>query len=390
MKNNSKLIGIDGNEANVEKRVGSNVYAFQILNNIWQLENNKRKNKRSGLRFKIYLKNKPLTDLPEEKDWWQYRLLKAKKLWTQWRLPLDLYLFSPRPDLFFSPGHYGPRFCPSPLAIAIMDLAFLRFPNQFKKEDLYQLINWTNYSVKKASHIFTISKASKKEIVDYYHYPENQISLTYPAVKDYQFKDKEVKKTFNRLAGDYKIEPSSYFLYIGTLQPRKNLGRLIDAFYKFKKKADFKKMKLIIGGKKGWLYKDIFAKVQKLNLVREVVFPGFVSEIEKTALLKNAFCFVFPSLYEGFGIPLVEAMKFSCPVVSSKTSSLPEVAGRAAVYIKNPQIVGSIYQSMVKMVKLKPSKRKELIEQGQIQVKKFSWKQSAAKVLQVLKKLSEE
>jgi len=254
------LIGIDGNEANVKNRVGSNVYAYQLL---WQMYN-----QNSRVKYKIYLKDKPLDDLPKETEYWQYKVLKPKFLWTQWRLPMELYLTSEKPDLFFTPGHYAPRFCPSPTVISIMDLAFLRYPEQFKKSDRYQLVNWTKYSIQKASHIFTISQFTKKEIIHFYKYPRDKITVTYPGVENIKYQGSKCK---------YK----NYFLYIGTLQPRKNIIRLIEAFKTLNNK-------LVIVGKKGWLYDDIFNKVKELGLEDKVIFTGFVDEQEKIALLQNA------------------------------------------------------------------------------------------------------
>jgi len=141
---------------------------------------------------------------------------------------------------------------------------------------------------------------------------------------------------------------------------------------------------LVIVGKKGWLYKNIFKKVQELGLKDKVIFTGFVSEKEKVSFLANAFAFILPSLYEGFGIPVLEAMKVGCPVIVSENSSLPEAAGNAAMYIDNPYSVYSIYQAMLKMVKLNKQQRKQLIESGLERVKKFSWKKSAQKVLKQL------
>ena len=375
------LIGIDGNEANVKNRVGSNVYAFQLL---WNIFNIQRKSEKK-IRFKIYLKKKPLGDLPEKGDWWQYKILKPSALFTQLRLPLQLYLEKKKPDVFFTPGHYAPRVSPVPTVISIMDLAFLRFPGQFRRKDLYQLINWTKYSVNNASHIFTISEFSKKEIIYFYNYPKEKITVTYPGTNNSELQNPKSKTKIKNL----KLKIKNYFLYIGTLQPRKNLITLIEAFKKINssQNSELSKLKLVIVGKKGWMYEEIFGKVKQLRLEDKVIFTGFVSEEEKTALLKNAIAYVLPSLYEGFGIPVIEAMQAGCPVVISRNSSLPEVGGEAAEYIQNPQKVDSIQKSMQKMVKLAPEERNKLIKKGYSQAQKFSWERCAKKTLEILQKL---
>ncbi len=173
------------------------------------------------------------------------------------------------------------------------------------------------------------------------------------------------------------------------MQPRKNLITLIEAFKKINssQNSELSKLKLVIVGKKGWMYEEIFGKVKQLGLEDKVIFTGFVSEEEKSALLKNAIAYVLPSLYEGFGIPVIEAMQAGCPVVISRNSSLPEVGGEAAEYIQNPQKVDSIQKSMQKMVKLAPEERNKLIKKGYSQAQKFSWERCAEKTLEILQKL---
>lgn len=375
------MIGIDGNEANVKNRVGSNVYAFQVLKNIYENREQRRENR--GLRFKIFLKEGPLNDLPKKTTWWKYEVLKPKFLWTQWRLPLELCFQKEKPDVFFTPGHYAPRFCPVPLVISIMDLAFLRFPEQFKKNDLYQLINWTRYSVKKASHILTISEFTKREIIHFYNYPAKNITVTYPGI---EIENLELRTKNIEVLRKYGIK-DNYFLYIGTLQPRKNLIRLIEAFKNLITHHSSLITNLVIVGKKGWMYDEIFEKVKQLELEDKVVFTNYVSNEEKYILLKNAFAFILPSLYEGFGIPVLEAMQVGCPVIISKTSSLPEVADNAAFYINDPNSIDSIYQAMLKMVKLEDRERERLVEKGFNQVKKFSWEKCGEETLKILKKI---
>ncbi len=371
------IIAIDGNEANVKNRVGSNEYAFQILRGIWQCQK-----PGSDLEFRIYLKNPPLPDLPKPTSWWQYQVLKPKFLWTQWRLPLELFLKQNQIDLFFTPGHYAPRFCPIPLVIAIMDLAFLRFPQQFRKKDLYTLVNWTKRSVKQASHIFTISQFSKKEIEHFYNFPGEKITVTYPGLKKIQSLTQNLK-----ILEKYRIEKNKYFLHIGTLQPRKNLVRLIKAFGAINTKYQIPNTKLLIVGKKGWLYEEIFNKVRQLKLEEQIVFTGYVGEEEKAILLKNALALVLPSLYEGFGIPVLEAMQIGCPVIVSRNSSLSEVVGETGLYIDDPLSVSCIKKVLLKMVKLDQNQRQRLINSGLKQAKKFSWLKAGKKTLDVLKEV---
>src|SRR3989344_8830539 len=156
------IIGIDGNEANVTNRVGIGEYSFELLRQFAEL-------RIKNLEFRIYLKNTPLSDMPKEGENWTYRVIKPGKLWTQWRLPMDLYLHKPKPDVFFTPSHYAPRFSPVPTVISVMDLSYVYFKELFNKSDLQQLQSWTEYSVKKAKKILTISNSSKNDIIKEYN-----------------------------------------------------------------------------------------------------------------------------------------------------------------------------------------------------------------------------
>lgn len=357
------LIGIDGNEANVERRVGIGKYAFELLKEFHKFSF-------PNLQFTIYLKNKPLSDFPKENSNWKYRVIGPRKLWTQFGLPADLYVHRPRPDVFFSPSHYAPRFSPIPTAISIMDLSYIKFPELFKKNDLYQLINWTKYSAKKASRIFTISLASKNDIIKEYKLPEDRVVVTYPGLK--------------LLSAKPKMTKGNYILFVGTLQPRKNIVKLIEAFSKLK--TNHPDLDLLIVGKKGWLFEDILKAPKKFNVSDSVKFKDFVSDLELVSLYKNAQCFVLPSLYEGFGLPVLEAMKYGCPVITSNVSSLPEAGGNAALYV-NPEDVSDIKEKMEKILSDKKL-RDEMIKKGYEHVKKFSWEKTARETLKVLEEIS--
>lgn len=367
------IIGVDGNEANVQNRVGVGEYAFELLKQF-----NKSNLPAGGLEFRVYLKEKPLSDLPGEDDRWRYRVVKPKKLWTQFGLPLDLYFYRPRPGIFFSPTHYAPRFCPVPSVISIMDLSFLYFPEMFKKSDRYQLKNWTAYSVKMAKKIFTISQASKNDIIEKYSLPEKRVVVTYLG---YKMKADSRQKNFKV---KYGIE-REYILFVGTLQPRKNIARLIEAFSTLSQK--FSDVDLIIAGKPGWMYEEIYVAPQKFNVVDKVKFLGYVPDDDLPMLYQNAACFVLPSLYEGFGLPVLEAMANDCPVVVSNTSSLPEVGGDAAIYV-NPESVESIAEGVTKALVLGEKERNDLINKGREQVKKFSWEKCARETLKVLEEVA--
>lgn len=371
------IIGIDGNEANVEQRVGISEYAFELLKEF-------RKYEVGSMKYEVYLKTLPLKTLPQEDENWRYRVIGPKELWTQVRLPFDLYLHKPRPDVFFSPTHYAPRFSPVPTIVSVMDLSYIFFPELFNKSDLYQLRNWTAYSVRQASRILTISKYSKNAIIEEYGVSEDRVVVTYPGLKEMIGLTPQIY-TMNRLQSHYGIH-DRYILFVGTLQPRKNIVRLVEAFSQAVE--DEKDLQLVIVGKKGWMYEEILAAPKKFNVEERVKFLDFVSDEELPSLYQHAECFVLPSLYEGFGLPVLEAMQYGCPVITSKVSSLPEAGGDAALYV-DPEDVADIAKKIKRLLSDK-ALRKEMIEKGKKQVAKFSWEKTARETLAVLQDVAEE
>ena len=370
------FIGIDGNEANIKNRVGSNQYAFELLKALRQKESDRRHE------FLIYLKEGPRADLPKETKWWRYRIIKPAKLWTQWRLPLDLYIHRPRPDVFFSPGHYAPRWCPMPLVISIMDLGYLHFPEHFTKPVYYQLKNLTERSIKDADHILTISEATKRDIIKKYNVSQNRITVTYPGWKKQKTKNKRQKiKDINK---KYRIK-GDYILFLGTLKPSKNIEGLLEA-YKLLAISDKRLASLVIAGKKGWMYEQIFKKVKELGLEKKVIFTGFVPEEDISSLIKEAKVFVMPSFWEGFGIPAVEAMAMGTPVVAGNAGSLPEVIGGAGILI-DPHDARDIAKGIKEVLEDK-SLYNRLRKNGIERAKEFSWQKCAQKTLETLENVA--
>jgi len=363
------ILGVDGNEANVDRQVGVSVYTFNLLKYF-------KSQASPFLIFKIFLKEKPLPHLPKESKYFIYETISPKFLWTQLALPFRLY--KKDVDIFFSPAHYGPRFCPVPLVVTIHDLSYIYYPQDFLKKDLFKLKNWTAYSVKKAKKIIAVSNSTKKDLINIYKIPSEKITVIYNGFNKYQgIKASSLKE---------EVIFSSYILYIGTLQPRKNLLNLIRAFYKFNQiHPDFN---LIIAGKKGWLYERIFEEVENLGIEDKVFFTDYVTNHQLVFLYENAFCLVIPSFYEGFGLPLLEAMNFSCPVIASFSSSLPEIGGDACLYF-DPHNINDLTEKMLKL-KNNPELRKELIKKGKERIKIFSWEKCGKETLKILREAAND
>ncbi|MGI8420340.1 MAG: glycosyltransferase family 4 protein [Candidatus Levyibacteriota bacterium] len=373
------IIGIDGNEANVRKRVGISEYAYQLL---VQFVSEKYRDR--GLKFVVYLKDEPLDHMPKTSKNFAYRIVKPGKLWTQWRLPLDLYFHRPRPDIFFSMTHYAPRFSPVPTVVSIMDVAYEHFPELFNQADLYQLKNWTKYSVHNAKRVLTISDSSRDDIIKIYGSSPEKVKTIYPGIKEIASLEPHVFG-MNQLQAKYDIS-DNYVLFVGTLQPRKNIARLIEAFAKVsQEKLQDKPLDLVIIGRKGWLYEEILAAPEKFGISDRVKFLEGIQDDELNIFYKHALCYVLPSLYEGFGLPVIEAMQRGCPVITSNVSSMPEAGGDAALYV-DPKNVDDIVEKITLLVTDKKM-REDLIEKGKKQVKKFSWKKAAKETLEVLQEV---
>ncbi|MGA2911298.1 MAG: glycosyltransferase family 1 protein [Candidatus Levyibacteriota bacterium] len=371
------IIGIDGNEANIEAKVGISEYAYELL-----CQFSKIASSRKDLKFKIYLKSNPRVEMPVPTENWQYQIVHPKKFWTQIGLPLKLFMETKKPDVFFSPSHYAPRFSPVPTAISIMDLSYIHFPELFTKHDLYQLVNWTKYSAKNAKKIFTISNFSRDDIIKTYKKKLADVVTTYLGIKEI-LSNKYQVLSMDDLNKKFGIE-KPYILFVGTLQPRKNIVKLIEAFSLLKNKD----VELVIVGKKGWLWEDIFAAPEKFKVAEKVKFLDFVGNEDLPSFYKNALCFVLPSLYEGFGLPVLEAMKFGCPTVISDVSSLPEVGGDACLYV-DPQSVDDIAQKLNTVIS-DEKLRAEMVKKGYNQVKKFSWEKTAKETLKALEELGKQ
>ena len=376
-------IGINGYEAVVPRfgfnkktclpnRVGSSEFCFQLLSKLAKLDT---KNE-----YSIFLPVDPSADLPKETKKWRYVTFHSKKLWTL--LGLSKKLKGYKLNVFFSPTHYLPLLVSSPSVISILDVSYLYFPNLFKKKDLYQLKFWGGYSIRKAKKIITISSSSRNDIIEMYKVNPEKIAVVYPGVKE--LKTENIKsKSMEDLKEKFGIS-SPYILFVGTLQPRKNIVRLVEAFSKLKTENLKSKdnLELVIVGKRGWQFEEILNSPQKYAVANRVKFLDSVSDEDLPSLYKNALCFCLPSLYEGFGLPILEAMQYGCAVATSNVSSLPEAGGDAALYFdpESAEDIAKTLQTLIDDEEL----RKDLVKKGHEQVKKFSWEKTARETLKIL------
>jgi len=364
------IIGVDGNEANVREKVGVSMYTLKLLEYFQRVSNESNQ-------FIVFLRENPRDELPFQTAYFKYRVIKGSFLWSQISLPLHLFFsrfFKNRINIFFSPAHYAPRFSFCPTVVTIHDLSYFYYPQEFLKKDLYKLTRWTQYSVFKAKKIITVSKTTKKDLIKYYPAVESKITVIYNGM------DREINENSTPSTNFKSLKSQKYILYVGTLQPRKNIVTLIRAFRLFH--TNHPEYKLVIAGKRGWLFDLIFKEAQDLYVNENIIFPGYVSDEELIVLYKNAFCFVLPSFYEGFGIPILESMSYGCPVIASFNSSLPEVGGDACLYI-DPYKPEDIVDKLELLLKDK-TLRKELIKKGKERMFFFSWTKCGKETLELL------
>ena len=372
------IIGIDGNEANVEKRVGVNQYAFELLKNIHKLQEEWKKKHQ----VIVYLKNKPQKDLPKQNSYWKYKVIKGRGLWIITKLMPNLFLDKGKPDVFFAPSHYLPLFAPCPMICTIHDLGYLKFSEQFRKYDFWQLKIWSAISIFISKAIIAVSNSTKKDIVRHYPFASKKIFITPHGYDKNRFNTKISKEDVRRVKNKYSIV-NDYVLFISTLKPSKNVEGLLEAWKLIIKKRP--KIRLIITGKKGWLYESIFEKTNKLGLKDSVIFTGFIPEEDKPALIAGAKVFALPSFWEGFGMDALNAMACGIPVVVSKIEAFREVVGEAGALV-DPYDVGSIAENIEKVFSMSKIEYNKLVDRGLAQAKKFSWEKTARKTLAILEK----
>lgn len=362
------IIGIDGNEANVPHMVGVSVYTQKLLEYF-------QSHSSAETQFIVFLRTEPLSHLPPATDYFRYEVVPGRILWSQIFFPLHL-AFRTQIDVLFSPAHYSPKWYNGPLVVTIHDLSYYQFPQEFLKKDLYKLIHWTAESVQKAKKIIAVSKTTKKDIGQHFQSAVNKTTVIYNGFE----KPEKIVVDPAAVLSRFSLHKQKFLLFVGTLQPRKNIQVAIRAMKQIQ--TQHPEFKLVIVGKKGWLYEDMFRLVEQEQVGDAVIFTDYLPDEDVVALYKTAFCFVHPSLYEGFGIPILEAMSYNCPVMCSRTASLPEIGGDACMYF-DPQDPNSLVQELNELI-ASPSLRKELRTNGKKRLELFSWQQAGQQTLELL------
>jgi len=298
-------------------------------------------------------------------------------LWEQTALPIKAR--SHYVEMMYYPDHTGPlikKTCP--VVITIHDLAFLAEPQTFDMKTRMYKSFAVRRSARSADKIIVVSEATKQECLRWLDVPESKLRVVYNGI-DAFFRRIEDHAALEAASKKFAL-PKRFILFVGTLEPRKNVARLIQAYAALRKNRRLEHG-LVIAGGKGWLYSEIFATVNKLSLADEIKFLGYVAQDDLVALYNLAEVFVYPSLYEGFGFPPLEAMACGCPVVTSNRSSLPEVGGDAALVVdcRDPDALAEAISRVVSDENF----RSHLKEKGLERVKLFNWQKAARQILRV-------
>ncbi len=307
---------------------------------------------------------------------WLYRL------WHRLRIPVPIQVTTGKLDLFHSPDFVLPAVLgPIPKLLTVHDLSFIRYPEAFTPALVRYLNQAVPRSIERASCILADSKATKKDLIDYWQVPAEKVSVLYSGVSN-SFKPITDKRKLKETRIKYSLGDEPYILGVGTLQPRKNYSLLVRAF---KKIAQQYPHNLFIAGGKGWLYEEMMTEVDQLGLNHRVRFLGFVADDDLPGLYSQAALFVFPSLYEGFGLPLLEAMACGVPVITSNASSLPEVVGDAAVTLP-PENMEAWSETILALM-ADSSRRTALVVAGFLQARRFTWNRAAKQLMSVYEEL---
>lgn len=371
------IIGIDASRAARARRTGTERYSLEIIRHLLALP------AAANHRWLLYVDALPMPDLfvtPEsEARAIELRVLPGRRLWTHRHLAAEVT--RRRPDVLFVPAHVLPFVLPAkrlpPSVVTVHDLGYHAFPETHTWAQRLLIEAGTRWSVHAAQRVIAVSQATADDLQRHHRTPANRIRVIYEAAAAPQIIDADQVNDVRTRHGLHR----PYALFVGTIQPRKNVARLLQA-YAWLYRSTAVGWDLVFAGAPGWLSDALYEEAAALGLRAQIRFLGFVPDAELPALLKGAHFFAFPSLFEGFGLPVLEAQSYGVPVLTSNNSSLPEVAGDAALLV-DPTDVDAIANAMLRLSQDEVL-RQQLIEAGYANVRRFSWEKAARETLAVL------
>lgn len=364
------IIGIDASRATLSQKTGTENYSYNLILSLLRLDQQND--------YVLYLReNWQISENSLGK--FSTRIINLPILWTQVGLALEVTLRPP--DLLFIPAHTIPIIRPPELKtiMTIHDLGYEYLEAYHKFPQHLYLNKSTEFGAKFATHLIAVSEATKKDLVARLSANPDKVSVVYEGYDKELFYPRK-RKEVAEIKKKYHL--GDYLLFVGTVQPRKNLLNLIKAYALAYDKVD---IDLVIIGKKGWLSEEIYKLPSKIGLDKKVRFMGFIPSEELPPLYCGAKALVFPSLYEGFGLPILEAFASGVPVLTSNISSMPEIAGESALLV-DPYDIESISRGILQITS-NNYLRDQLIGKGLRRVKSFTWEETAKKTLEVFNKI---
>lgn len=373
------IIGIDASRALRARRTGTERYSLEITRHLLHLP------EAAEHTWRLYADREPPADLLPERTpgaaepnvcW---RVLPGRRLWTHRALGSEVT--RDRPDVLFVPAHVLPLVMPPsrlpPSVVTVHDLGYHLFPDSHTRSQRLYLHAGTRWSVAAARAVIAVSQSTAADLRRFYGVPAERITVVYEAAPEATL----VPAATHAAVQERYALRRPYALFVGTIQPRKNIARLVQAYaWLYQNSAigwDF-----VLAGAPGWLSDSLLEEARSLGLADQLRFVGYVPDDDLPALLKGARFFCFPTLFEGFGLPVLEAQRYGVPVLTSNNSSLPEVAGDAALLV-DPTDVDEIANAMLRLSQDEVL-RQQLIEAGYANVRRFSWEKAARETLAVL------
>ncbi len=306
----------------------------------------------------------------------------VRVVWEQMMWPLLLARDPSPAHVIHGMAYALPLVLSVPSVVTIYDLAFVRVPDAFRPWNRLYLRLVTRISARRAAHVCVISESTAGDVLRWLHLPKARVTVVYPGVDDRFERPSESELAAFR---QRRRLPDRYVLYLGTLEPRKNLVQLLRAYARLAG-SDPHAPLLVLAGGRGWGVEAIFAEAERLNVMDRVLFPGYIPSAEQPYWYAAADLFVYPSRYEGFGMPVLEAMACGTPVVTSNTSSLPEVVGDAGLLV-DPDDVAALADALAEMLS-SPERRARLGRAARERARRFSWLRAAQRQVEVYRRLA--
>lgn len=298
----------------------------------------------------------------------------------KWGIGIPLEIFFGRHDLYFFPNFVAYPHRVGKNVVVVHDLTFERVPQYVDRKNVDFLKKFVPPSVAQADHVIVNSKFTRDDLIGTYRVPANKVTVVHPGI-DPKFFFPRSEKERVAVTRKYGIK-KPFLLYLGTLEPRKNVPAVVRAYAALMGRKDFN---LVLAGKTGWMSEEIFRTVEDLGLREDVIFTGYVPDEDRPRLLSAAEVFVYPSFFEGFGMPVVEAQACGTPVITSNTTALPEAAGGAAILV-DPEKVEEIAAALEQLTS-SSSSREKFRKAGILNSRRFRWRESARKVIEIFRSL---